>query len=361
MRLADEQMDLKYNLLDIQKSLGEMRIKVYRRVHVQAKIADDDKAGNWLPLGEDYRTNRMNFTIKPVDCPVGSYDWSKFPTIPCTKVVVFQGKQHKITEQLQYTVGGDSLVDAAETQKYGETCFTICNGLYGCKQLRIVCRGECARKRRAETSYRSAVKEARQRTASYAAARKEVRRENKEAYEQDKAKAKAMIRPSDSDSDAGSSSSQTAIQNVKCPFLTHSSLAASAKWAKTAKCRTPSPSRTSPQSPASLRSAPCQAFALQVAPASTTTAHDRCSLKGPGARRTQSLHACDTGSRECQLSQHRLGRPETEPAPDQAPPACDPAPGKQISPGSDFSLAAAECVCPLSVSLPSGHSYARYA
>ena len=219
VRLTDEQMDLKYNLLDIQKSLGEMRIKVYRRVHVQAKIADDDKAGNWLPLGEDYRTNRMNFTIKPVDCPVGSYDWSKFPTIPCTKVVVFQGKQHKITEQLQYTVGGDSLVDAAETQKYGETCFTICNGLYGCKQLRIVCRGECARKRRAETSYRSAVKEARQRTASYAAARKEVRRENKEAYEQDKAKAKAMIRPSDSDSDAGSSSSQTAIQNVKCPFL----------------------------------------------------------------------------------------------------------------------------------------------
>ena len=91
--------------------------------------------------------------------------------------------------------------------------------MYGCKQLRIVCRGECARKRRAETSYRSAVKEARQRTASYAAARKEVRRENKEACEQDKAKAKAMIRPSDSDSVAGSSSSQTAIQNVKCPFL----------------------------------------------------------------------------------------------------------------------------------------------
>ena len=34
VRLTDEQMDLKYNLLDIQKSLGEMRIKVYRRVHV---------------------------------------------------------------------------------------------------------------------------------------------------------------------------------------------------------------------------------------------------------------------------------------------------------------------------------------
>ena len=212
-------VDLKFNIMDVQKALGIMRLKVYRKVHVQAKIADDENESRWLPLGAEYRTDRMNLTVKPVDCPLGSYDWSQFPTIPCTKVVVFQSTQYKVTEQLQYTVGGDSLVDTEATKKSGETCYTICNGIYGCKQLRIVCRGECARKRRAEVSYRSAVKAARTSTATYAEVRKQVRAHNKAAYEQDKGKAKAMIQPRDSDSDAGSSASQKPLRDVKCPFL----------------------------------------------------------------------------------------------------------------------------------------------
>jgi hypothetical protein len=219
VRLTDEQMDLKVSTLDVQKSLGLMRIKVYRKVHVQAKIADDDNDNKWLPLGEEYRTNRMNFTVKPIDCPLGSFDWSQFPTIPCTKVVVFQGKQYKVTEQLQYTIGGDSLVDAETTRKMGETCYTICNGIYGCKQLRIVCRGECARKRRAEANYRSQIKDARASTGSYAEARKKVRADSKAAYEHDKGKAKAMLQPRDSDSDASSSASQKPLRDVKCPYL----------------------------------------------------------------------------------------------------------------------------------------------
>ena len=88
-QLTDEQMDLKFNIMDVQKALGIMRIKVCRKVHVQAKIADDENENRWLPLGAEYRTDRMKITVKPVDCPLGSYDWSQFPTIPCTKVVVF--------------------------------------------------------------------------------------------------------------------------------------------------------------------------------------------------------------------------------------------------------------------------------
>jgi hypothetical protein len=39
-------------------------------------------------------------------------------------------------------------VDPEATRKADETCYTICNTLTGCKQLRIVCRGECAKNRR---------------------------------------------------------------------------------------------------------------------------------------------------------------------------------------------------------------------
>eukprot|EP00966_Prymnesium_polylepis_P029863 693571-Prymnesium_polylepis.2 len=53
-----------------------------------------------------------------------------------------------VSRSLQYSIGGDSLVDPEATRKADETCYTICNTLTGCKQLRIVCRGECAKNRR---------------------------------------------------------------------------------------------------------------------------------------------------------------------------------------------------------------------
>ena len=81
-------------------------------------------------------------------------DWGKYPTIPLSKHVRFDEdpNTYNYSTELNYTVGGDSLVDRFATAEKGKTVMKICNALTGCKQPHSVCAGRCARQLRSQWS-----------------------------------------------------------------------------------------------------------------------------------------------------------------------------------------------------------------
>jgi hypothetical protein len=142
VKLTDTQITMKINIQDVAKAIVGMGIKVYRKVWIQGKIQDDENPDNWLPLGENFPTSRMNFTIKPADCSMAEFDWSKYPTIPLTKSYIWNGEKREIQSELLYIVGGDELT---ELDDKGKTRSVICN-LFdgsGCKRSVKVCKGSC--------------------------------------------------------------------------------------------------------------------------------------------------------------------------------------------------------------------------
>jgi hypothetical protein len=149
--LTPAQIAAKVTIHDVREAFKSIGLKVYRSVNVMAKIEDDDptaEAGSYLPLGTNYLTNRFNFTVKPINGDMKSFDWGAHPTLVLSKTLVVAGEaEPRVLEtHINYTVGGDSLIDRAATVKNnGRIVMSICNKLTGCKMPIMICGGRCAR------------------------------------------------------------------------------------------------------------------------------------------------------------------------------------------------------------------------
>ena len=157
--LSSEQLDMQVSIHDVKvgiqelRSTGGHRLSVTRPTRTQAKIENPDGTGKMLPLGDTIKGNRFNFGVYPAANPSGerismaAFEWP--PMIPITKTVEFKGEIHHYNTQIQYAIGGDSLIDRAATVKAGgEIKMLVCGNKKGCKKLMAVCGGSCATRRR---------------------------------------------------------------------------------------------------------------------------------------------------------------------------------------------------------------------
>ena len=135
--LTDQQIDLGINIRDVVAATEAIGLKVYRRVHVQAKILDEE-SNKLLPLGTEFPTHRFNLTVKPLSGDMGSFDWSKYPSIPLSKCVNWRGEVKTISTSLLYTVGGELLKD-----REGKPLLCILREGGGCKRPNSICKGAC--------------------------------------------------------------------------------------------------------------------------------------------------------------------------------------------------------------------------
>eukprot|EP00966_Prymnesium_polylepis_P098346 2277642-Prymnesium_polylepis.1 len=55
--------------------------------------------------------HRFNLTVKPLSGDMGSFYWSKHPSISLSKCVNWRGEVKSISTSLLYTLGGESLKD----------------------------------------------------------------------------------------------------------------------------------------------------------------------------------------------------------------------------------------------------------
>ena len=187
--LTPTQIAAKITIHDAREAFKSIGLKVYRSVHVMAKIEDDDpmaEAGSYLPLGTNYLTNRFNFTVKPIDGNMKSFDWGAHPTVLLSKTLVVAGEaEPRVLEtHINYTVGGDSLIDRAATIKNdGRTIMSICNKLTGCKMPTTICGGRCARLLVARSRFHKRLNAATEDGTSAKEARKAMREEKQRDYE----------------------------------------------------------------------------------------------------------------------------------------------------------------------------------
>ena len=187
--LTPPQIAAKITIHDVREAFKSIGLKVFRSVHVMAKIEDDDpmaEAGNYLPLGTNYLTNRFNFTVKPDDCNMKSFDWGAHPTVLLSKTLVVAGESEPrvLETHINYTVGGDSLIDRAATIKNdGRIVMSICNKLTGCKMPTLICGGRCARLLVARHRFHKRLNAATEGGTSAKEARKAMREEKQRDYE----------------------------------------------------------------------------------------------------------------------------------------------------------------------------------
>ena len=74
--LTEAQIGLGVNINDAKDAIKNLPgIKFFRPRHVQAKTEDDEEDGKLLPMGEKVLTHRYNFTIKPREGDMQSYDY----------------------------------------------------------------------------------------------------------------------------------------------------------------------------------------------------------------------------------------------------------------------------------------------
>ena len=133
-----------------------------------------------LPLGDSFKGHRINMNLCPSSGDMTAINWP--PKLPLTKTVIYQGTERQYTTELEYEVGGDSLVDRAATLKAGTTCMLVCNRKYGCKRLMTVCRGSCVKIFQHKKQKQMQFKRAREETGSDDAARKKVKQEAARAH-----------------------------------------------------------------------------------------------------------------------------------------------------------------------------------
>mmetsp|Transcript_65016 Transcript_65016/g.178376 ORF Transcript_65016/g.178376 Transcript_65016/m.178376 type:complete len:201 (+) Transcript_65016:960-1562(+) len=69
---------------------------------------------------------------------MGSFNWSKYPTIPLSKRVSWRGEAKRIDTSLLYTLGGEALKDGE-----GKPLLCVLREGGGCKRLTSVCKGAC--------------------------------------------------------------------------------------------------------------------------------------------------------------------------------------------------------------------------
>ena len=175
--LTEAQIGLGVNINDAKDAIRNLPgIKYFRPRHVQAKTEDDEEDGKLLPMGEKILTHRYNFTVKPREGDMKSYDWASFPTIPCEKLVLYKDEVKAVPIELHYSVGGDSLIDRARTELTGRVQYLICNKKYGCKRPNLLCL--C---RKGAANHRE-FKRARAATANPTEARKMLKAEGERKY-----------------------------------------------------------------------------------------------------------------------------------------------------------------------------------
>ena len=105
-----------------------------------------------------------------------SYDWARYPTIPCEKLVLYKGNVETVPVELNYSVGGTSLVDQKRSELTGRVQYLICNKKHGCKRPNNLC--ICTAR---GGNYRE-FKRARAATSSPAEARKMMKAESERKY-----------------------------------------------------------------------------------------------------------------------------------------------------------------------------------
>ena len=204
VHLTDQQISAKINMHQVQQAIKQtFPVNIYRRTHVQCKIEDDANDGSgerkFIPLGAGFLTHRINYTVKNIDGDMSVIDWGKYPTIPLSKHVRFDEdpNTYNYSTELNYTVGGDSLIDRFATAEKGKTVMKICNALTGCKQPLSVCAGRCARQIRSQERFRKRVATEMESGQTPKAARQAVKDEARANYDAQVTRANEILHKED--------------------------------------------------------------------------------------------------------------------------------------------------------------------
>ena len=176
-KLSDDQMAIGITKNDVAQAVDNMGVTVFRRVHVSGKVEDDSEEGKMLPLGEKFRTHKINMTVKPKEGDMLAFNWAEYPSIPIEKPVIWKGEQQVYKGFIEYTLGGDTIT---KFDSEGKAHSLICHRTDGCKRLTVACNGSCDKARKASAAFRQQVRTRENTGLEFRQARQEERDARKE-------------------------------------------------------------------------------------------------------------------------------------------------------------------------------------